>query len=83
MKRVMVTAGLALAVSAATIYAAPASAHGCHADWQLSIREGWHNHGKRCEPRQGIGLGYRWTVERKHGRALSHAPIWRGYPQSR
>src|SRR5215208_2546302 len=46
MKRVMVTAGLALAVSAAAIYAAPTSAHGCHADWQLSTREGWHNHGK-------------------------------------
>lgn len=31
MKRTMVTAGLALAVSAGVIYAAPASVHGYHA----------------------------------------------------
>jgi hypothetical protein len=35
------------------LYAAPASAHGCHQGWQQSP-EGLHRHGSKCERREGV-----------------------------
>lgn len=31
------------------VWAAPASAHGCHSHYEQS--QGWHNHGKECKAR--------------------------------
>jgi hypothetical protein len=44
------------AALAALLWAAPASAHGCHPGWQHAPQGEWHSHGKGCELRSGIGV---------------------------
>ena len=45
--------------SAALFSSAPAFAHGCHRGWQQGSAQGWHSHGPKCEPRQGLGVTHR------------------------
>ena len=91
MKRTMVTAGLALAVSAGAAIAAPGK-HESGKGWERVSRELRFD---RDEARGGRGYeGSRschavrifkgaYDGRCKLGRALRQTPIWRGYPQSR
>jgi len=95
MKRAMVTAGLALAVSANAAMAADPGNGGSGKGRERAARELRFD---RAEARVGRGcdeyrshLAYRFSAflgihedERcKYERARRHPPIWRGYPQSR
>ena len=52
------------------LFTSLASAHGCHQGWQDDVPQGWHRHGSRCEPRQGLRISDRTKPRvKRRGRA--------------
>jgi hypothetical protein len=44
--------GIAFIAFATVLWAAPASAHGCHPDWRYTPQDDWHSHDRKCQPHQ-------------------------------
>jgi hypothetical protein len=95
MTRMMMAAGLALAVSAGAAMAADPGKDESGKGRERAARElRFHRHearvGRGCdeyrshlEYRFSTFFGFHEDERCKHERARRHPPIWRGYPQSR
>ena len=95
MKRMMATAGLALAVSAGVAIAADPGKDESGAGRERAARDlrfdrdkarvgrGCDEYRSHLEYRFSTFFGFHEDERCKYERARRHPPIWRGYPQSR